>query len=152
MMRARFTEALKEAMRSRDETAISTIRLILAAIKDRDIAARSSGNMDGIDDSQIFDLLKKMTKQREESIALYEQGGRLDLVEQERSEIAVINRFLPEQMGDRETEEAVAAVVGEIGAAGIKDMGRVMAELRARYPGRMDFGKASAAAKRPLSG
>lgn len=152
MMRARFTEALKEAMRSRDETAISTIRLILAAIKDRDIAARSSGNMDGIDDSQILDLLKKMTKQREESIALYEQGGRLDLVEQERSEIAVINRFLPEQMGDRETEEAVAAVVGEIGAAGIKDMGRVMAELRARYPGRMDFGKASAAAKRQLSG
>ena len=151
-MRARFTEALKEAMRSRDETAVSTIRLIIAAIKDRDIAARSSGNMDGIDDSQILDLLKKMTKQREESIALYEQGGRLDLVEQERSEIAVINRFLPEQMGDRETEEAVAAVIGEIAAAGIKDMGRVMAELRSRYPGRMDFGKASAAAKRQLGG
>ncbi len=151
MLRSQLTDALKQAMRGRDETAVSTLRLILAALKDRDIAARGSGNADGIDDAQILDMLGKMVKQRRESIALYEQGGRLDLAEREQREIDIIKQFLPEQLDEGETAEAVDATIREIGAASIKDMGRLMAELRARYAGRMDFAKASAMAKQKLS-
>ncbi|MCA8907651.1 MAG: GatB/YqeY domain-containing protein [Rhodospirillaceae bacterium] len=150
-VRTELNTALKTAMRNRDQVAISTIRLILAAIKDRDIAARDHGVTDGIDDDEILGLLQTMVKQRNESIGLYEQGGRLDLVESEQQEIEVIRRFLPAQMSEQETREAVAAVITEIGAGGLKDMGRTMQALRGRYLGRMDFGKASAMAKQSLS-
>lgn len=151
MIRSQLTEALKQAMRGRDEAGVSTIRMMLAALKDRDIAARGTGNMAGIDDAQILDLLLKMIKQREELIGMYERGNRPDLVAKEQREIEVIRRFLPQQMTDAELEAAVEEVRGAIGAAGIKDMGRMMAELRVRYSGRMDVGKASAVAKRLLS-
>ena len=151
MIRTQLTEALKQAMRGRDEAGVSTVRLILAALKDRDIAARGTGNADGIDEAQILDMLQKMIKQREESIAMYERGGREDLVAKERREIEVIRRFLPQQMGDAELEAAVEETRTALGAASIKDMGRLMAELRTRYAGKMDFGKASAVAKRLLT-
>jgi len=150
MLRTRLNEALKEAMRNKDQRAVGTVRLILAALKDRDIAARGRGNMDGIPDEEILQMLQTMIKQRRESIGLYEQGGRLELAEQEQEEIKVIERFLPQQLGEAETKAAIDAVVKEIGATGVKDMGRVMAELRARYAGRMDFGKASGLVKAAL--
>jgi len=151
MMRTRLSEALKGAMRRRDACAVSTLRLILAAIKDRDIAARTSGNPDGIPDGEIMELLHKMAAQREESVAFYEQGGRLEQAERERQEQEVIRSFLPEQLDENQTKEAVTEVLSEVGAESIKDMGKVMAELRARYAGRLDFGKASAVAKQHLS-
>ncbi|MEO3432797.1 GatB/YqeY domain-containing protein [Inquilinus sp. CAU 1745] len=150
MIRSQLNEALKTAMKERDGVATSTLRLILAALKDRDIAARGRGNTEGIDDTEILSLLQTMIKQRRESIVLYEQGGRLDLAEQETEEIAVIEKFLPRQMSEDETRQAVDAVIAEIGAAGIKDMGRTMTELRSRYAGRMDFGKASGLVKATL--
>lgn len=150
MIRSQLNEALKAAMKDRDSVATSTLRLILAALKDRDIAARGRGNTEGIDDTEILSLLQTMIKQRRESITLYEQGGRLDLAEQEGEEIAVIEKFLPRQMSEEETRQAVDAVIAEIGAAGIKDMGRTMTELRSRYAGRMDFGKASGLVKATL--
>lgn len=151
MLRQKLTEALKEAMRGRDERAVSTVRLILAALKDRDIAARSRGVTDGIAEDEILQMLQTMIKQRNESIALYEQGGRLDLAEQERQEIVVIRRFLPEQMDDAAVAAAVRQVIAETGASSVKDMGRVMSELRARFAGRMDFAKAGAAVKAALT-
>ena len=151
MLRDQLSQALKQAMRDRDEAGVSTIRMILAGIKDRDIAARGSGVTTGIDDGQILDLLQKMIKQREESVAMYEKGGREDLVAKERREIEIIRRYLPVQMSDAELEAAVAETRDAIGAAGVKDIGRMMAELRTRYAGRMDFGKASGVAKRLLS-
>ena len=149
-MRQRLNHALKEAMRARDQRAVSTLRLILAAIKDRDIAARSKGNTEGIPDAEVLSLLQTMVKQRRESIALYEQGGRLDLAEEESEEIDIINRFLPQQMDEGATRQAVERLIEEIGASGVKDMGRTMAELRSRYPGQMDFAKASQIVKRAL--
>lgn len=150
MIRSQLNEALKTAMKDRDGVATSTLRLILAALKDRDIAARGRGNTEGVDDTEILSLLQTMIKQRRESITLYEQGGRLDLAEQEGAEIAVIEKFLPRQMSEEETRQAVDAVIADIGAAGIKDMGRTMTELRSRYAGRMDFGKASGLVKAAL--
>lgn len=143
MLRTRLNEALKEAMRAKNQRAVSTVRLILAALKDRDIAARSRGVMDGIDEAEMLSMLQTMIKQRGESIKLYEQGGRLELAEQEREEIAVIEGFLPKQMSDEEVAGAIKTVVGEIGATSIKDMGKCMALLKERYPGQLDFGKAS---------
>jgi hypothetical protein len=150
MLRQQINDALKDAMRRKDETAVSTLRLIIAAVKDRDIAARSKGNTDGISDDELLGLFQTMVKQRRESIALYEQGGRLDLAEQEAAEIEVIQRFLPRQLDEGETRAAVAAVIDELGATGIKDMGRIMAALRDRYAGRMDFGRASGMVKAQL--
>lgn len=150
MLRPQINEALKTAMKAKDDVAVRTLRLILAALKDRDIAARTRGRTDGVDDDEILGLLATMIKQRRESIQLYEQGGRLDLSEQEAAEIAVIQRFLPRQMEDDEIRAAVAGVIAEIGATGLKDMGRTMAELRSRYAGQMDFQKASALAKATL--
>lgn len=147
MIRSQLNETLKAAMKDRDSVATSTLRLILAALKDRDIAARGRGNTEGIDDTEILSLLQTMIKQRRESIVLYEQGGRLDLSEQEGEEIVVIEKFLPRQMSEEETRQAVDAVIADIGAAGIKDMGRTMTELRSRYAGQMDFGKASGLVK-----
>lgn len=151
MLREQLTEALKDAMRGQDKRRTSTLRLILAAIKDRDIAGRENGSRDLVGDDEILQLLQKMVRQRRESIETFEKGGRVDLAEQERDEIAIIEGFLPQQMGDAEIAAAVDAAVAEMGAAGLKDMGRVMAALRERYPGTMDFGKASAAAKTRLS-
>lgn len=150
MLRQRLNEALKEAMKAKEQRAVSTVRLILAALKDRDIAARGKGNMDGISDDEILSLLQTMIKQRHEAIALYEQGGRLELAEQEAEEITVIERFMPKQLSEAEIKDAVGVIIGEVGATGLKDMGRVMAELRARYAGCMDFAKASALVKETL--
>lgn len=150
MLRSRLNEALKEAMRAREERATSTLRLIIAALKDRDIAARGRGVTDGISDDEILQMLQSMIKQRRESISLYEQGGRLELAEQERNEIVIIERFLPRQMGEAEMQAAIAATITDVGAAGLKDMGRVMTALRERHAGTMDFGKASQMVKAQL--
>lgn len=151
MLRTRLNEALKQAMLAKNQRAVSTVRLILAALKDRDIAARSRGVTDGIDEAEILSMLQTMIKQRGESIKLYEQGGRLELAEQEREEITIIEGFLPKQMSEEEVAAAVKAVVDEIGATCIKDMGKVMAELKVRYAGQMDFAKVSGAVKQQLS-
>ena len=151
MLRKRLNDALKVAMLAKETRAISTIRLILAALKDRDIAARPKGLAAGIPDDEILQLLQAMVKQRRESIELYRQGGRPELAQQEEEEIAIIDRFLPAQMGEAEMAEAVAATIAEIGAAGIKDMGRTMAALKERFAGRMDFAKASAVVKQRLA-
>lgn len=150
MLRQQLNDALKTAMLAKDSRTVSTVRLILAALKDRDIAARSRGVTDGINDDEITLMLSSMIKQRRESISLYEQGGRLELAQQEQEEIDIIHRFLPRQLSEAEMAEAVAAVVTEIGAGGIKDMGRVMAALKERYAGQMDFTKASGAVKKAL--
>jgi uncharacterized protein len=147
MLRTQLSQALKDAMRAKEALSVSTIRLILAALKDRDIAARGGGNSDGLPDDEILQLLQKMIKQRHESITLYEEAGRIELAARERGEIDVINRFLPKQLSDDEIKAEVDKVIAEIGAASVKDMGRLMGELRERYAGQMDFGKASAAAK-----
>ena len=151
MLRTRLDEGLKKAMRARDERATSTLRLILAALKDRDIAERGKGNPDGLSDEQILGLLQSMIKQRGESIRLYEQGNRPDLAKQEADEIAVIEQFLPAQLDDDATAQAVDAVLAESGAKTLKDMGRVMAMLKERFAGQMDFAKAGALVKQRLS-
>ena len=150
MLRERFNEVLKDAMRAKDQLKVGTIRMILAGVKDRDIAARPQGNANGIDDGAILNLLRAMIKQRQESIEMYRQGGRQELVDKEAAEIVVIESFMPTQMSDEETRAAVAAVVAETGAASIKDMGKVMAELRARHAGVMDFAKAGPLVKAAL--
>lgn len=151
MLRTELNDSLKTAMRAKDTIAVATIRLILAALKDRDIAARGKGNTEGLTDDEILQLLSAMIKQRRESIALYEQGGRVDLAEQERGEIAVIQRFLPRQLDDTEVTAAIDSLISELGAGSLKDMGRVMQELRSRYAGQMDFGKASGVVRTALS-
>ncbi|MBT5264324.1 MAG: GatB/YqeY domain-containing protein [Rhodospirillaceae bacterium] len=143
MLREQLNSSMKDAMRAKEERALATIRLILAALKDRDIAARGNGNQDGIEEPEILSLLQTMIKQRNESIRMYEEGGRLELAEQEREEIEVIERFMPKQLDGGELETAVNEAIKEIGAADMKDMGRTMALLKERYPGRMDFSKAS---------
>ena len=151
MLRDQFNDALKTAMKQKNTVAVSTLRLILTAIKDRDIAVRGKGDRDQITDQEILQVLQTMVRQRHESIALYEQGGRKELADQEAAEIAIIESFLPKQLGDEEMAAAIKAVVQEVGAAGIKDMGRTMAVLRERYAGQMDFGKASAELKSQLN-
>lgn len=152
MLRQQLNDALKSAMLSKDARTVSTVRLILAALKDRDIAARSRNVMDGITEDEILSMLQSMIKQRRESISLYEQGGRLELAQQEADEITIIERFLPRQLSEAETLDAVRAVIVELGAGGLKDMGRVMAALKERFAGSMDFTKASAATKKELGG
>lgn len=151
MLRPAINDALKNAMKAKDQRAISTVRLILAALKDRDIAVRSTGTCDPIPDSAILEMLQKMVKQRHESIDMYEKGGRPELAQQEREEIAVIESFLPKQMGEAETAAAVEAAIAAVGAAGIKDMGKVMAQLKADHAGVMDFAKAGGLVKQKLS-
>jgi uncharacterized protein YqeY len=150
MLRQQFNEALKTAMLAKDSRTVSTVRLIVAALKDRDIAARSRGVTDGIPDEEVLHMLQQMVKQRRESITLYEQGNRLDLAQQETEEIAIIGRFMPRQMSEAETTEAVKAVIVEIEATSLKDMGRVMAVLKERFAGTMDFTKASLLVKGQL--
>ncbi|NNG02527.1 MAG: GatB/YqeY domain-containing protein [Inquilinus sp.] len=151
MLRPRINEALTKAIKAKEKRAVSTLRLIVAAVKDRDIAARGKGVMDGIGDDEIMSLLQTMIRQRHDSVALYEQGGRLDLAEGEREEVEIIRRFLPEQMDEGSMRAAVSAVIADIDAKGIKDMGRTMAALRSRYAGRMDFAKASGMVKKVLA-
>ncbi|MDR3440638.1 GatB/YqeY domain-containing protein [Telmatospirillum sp.] len=150
MLRQRLNDALKTAMLGRDKRTVSTVRLILAALKDRDIAARPRGLSDGVPDEEVLQMLQSMTKQRRESIALYEQGGRLELAQQEAEEIAIIERFLPAQLSADEMAAAVDGVIAEIGAQGLKDMGRTMAVLKEQFAGRMDFSHASAIVKKKL--
>jgi len=149
-MREQFTDALKTAMKKQDKRKTSTLRLILAAIKDRDIASRSE-DRDGVSDSEILDILARMIKQRRESVVTYEEAGRLELAAQEQEEIDIISTFLPKQLDDDEIDAAVTATLKEIDAAGLKDMGRAMAALKDRYAGQMDFSKASAMVKSKLS-
>ena len=151
MLRDRFANDLKAAILAKDACATSTLRLILAALKDRDIAARTKGQRNGIGEDEIVAMLQTMIKQRRESIDLYERGGRLELAQQEADEIALIERFLPAQLSDKEIDAAVRSVVADLGGGSLKDMGRIMAELRSRYAGRMDFSKASALVKQQLS-
>jgi uncharacterized protein YqeY len=152
MLREQITEAMKDAMRAREPDTLSTVRMILAGIKDKDIAARPGGNANGIGDPEILSLLQSMVKQRRESVTLYAQGNRADLVAKEEGEIAVIERFLPKQMDAAETDAAIVAAIAESGAASIKDMGKVMAALKAKYSGQMDFSAVGPAVKAKLGG
>lgn len=150
MMRDQLKTAMKDAMRAKDQRALGTVRLILAALKDRDIAAREKGNLDGISDEEALGMMQTMVKQRQESIKLYEQGGRCELAEQEQEEIDVIRRFLPSQIEGPELEVTIKTTIQEIGAADLKDMGRTMAALKQKYPGQMDFSKASGLVRQAL--
>jgi uncharacterized protein len=139
-LRNRVNDALKQAMRDKEAERLSTLRLINAAIKDREIAQRGSGEDDGVvDDAGVMEILSKMIKQRHDSIRAYEEGGRLELAERERVEIAVIEEFLPKRLDEAETEAAIETAIRKTGATTIRDMGRVMAELKAEHTGRMDF-------------
>ncbi len=149
-MREAFTERLRTAMRAKDTRTLSTVRLVLAGLKERDVAARGAGNPAGIADSEILRMLQGMVKQRRESIALYRQGNRPELAQQEEEEIAIIESFLPRQMSDNEIAIAAKAAIADTGAAGPKDMGRVMAALRERHAGVLDMAKAGAAVKQLL--
>ena len=139
-LRERIGAGLKTAMRDKDAARLSTLRLINAAIKDQDIALRGEGRADGVDETGVLAILGKMVKQRQESARAYEEGGRLELAEKERAEIAVIEEYLPRQLSGEEVEAAVARAIADTGAAGLRDMGRVMAALKERYTGQMDFG------------
>lgn len=150
-MRNRLEEALRTATLARNQRATSTLRLILAALRDRDIAERSKGNLAGLSDEQIVALLHAMVKQRRESIKLYQEGGREDLAQQEAEEITVIEQFMPPQMSEAEVNEAVSAIIAETEAKTLKDMGRVMAVLRERYAGRMDLARAGSRVKGELT-
>jgi uncharacterized protein YqeY len=150
MLRQRFTDQLKEAMKSKELLLVSTVRLIIAKLKEQDIDARGKGKTEPISDAEIQQMLLGMIKQRRDSITLYEQGKRPELAEKERGEIAIIERFLPQQLSQAELEAAVKAAIAEIGAQGMKDMGRVMAALKERHAGQMDTAKASQIVKRSL--
>jgi len=140
-MRTTISSALKEAMKAKDADRLSTLRLINAAIKDRDIAARTEGEDALVSDDTVLAILGKMVKQRQESARAYEEGGRLELAEKEMNEIRIIEEYLPRQLDDAETEAAVAAAIAEVEATSIRDMGKVMAALKGKYTGQMDFGK-----------
>jgi uncharacterized protein YqeY len=151
MLRHAFTDRLIQAMKAREARTVSTVRMILAGLKERDVAARAEGNADGIAEPEIARMLQSMIKQRRESIALYEQGNRADLAQQERDEIGVIEGFLPRQMTEDQIAAAAQAAIAETGAAGIKDMGKVMAALRGHHDsGAMDFSRAASIVKRLL--
>ena len=150
MLRQRFNDALKDAMKRRAELEVGTIRMILAQLKDRDIAARPKGVAEGIGDEEIAGMLQGMIKQRRESIELFKKGGRQELVDKEEAEIRVIEGFLPKQMDEAEIKSAIEAVIAETGAKTIKDMGRSMALIKQRYAGRIDMAKAGAVLKQAL--
>lgn len=148
--RSEFNAALKEALKSKDQTAMATIRLILAALKDRDITARGNGKADGIDETEILSMLQSMIKQRKESAKVYCDAGREELAEREEAEIEVIERFLPQQMSEDEISEAIDKIIRDVEATDIKDMGKVMGVLKSEYAGQMDMGKASGQVKAKL--
>jgi hypothetical protein len=151
MLRDDLSGALKDAMKARDQRAVSTLRLILAALKDRDIAARGKGNEEGIGEGEIAEMMQKMIRQRQESKDIYEKANRPDLAQQEGEEIEVIQRYLPKQIDDAEMARLVEAAIAETGAGGLKDMGKVMALLKERYSGRLAFAKAGALVREKLS-
>ena len=150
-LRSRINAAMKQAMKDKSTERLSTIRLINAAIKDRDIAARTEGKENGVGDGEVLAILAKMTKQRQESAKTYEEAGRLDLSERELSEIKVIEEFLPRQLTDDEIHAALANAIDKVGAESIRDMGKVMAALKSKYAGQMDFGAVGALVKSNLS-
>ena len=150
MLRTQINNTYKAAMKRKETIAVSTLRLIQAAIKDRDIAARSKGNTDGISDDEVLSLLQSMIKQRRDSIEAYEKGGRMELAQQEAEEISIIEGFLPAQMNDDEIAAAVNSVISDVEATTLKDMGKVMGTLKEQFAGQMDFGKASNAVKTKL--
>ncbi|WP_163846299.1 GatB/YqeY domain-containing protein [Pseudooceanicola aestuarii] len=151
-LRERVNVALKQAMKDRATDRLSTLRLINAAIKDRDIAVRAEGREDGVDDAEVLAILGKMVKQRQESARAYEEGGRIDLAEREQAEIAVIEEYLPRQLSDKEVAQAIDTAIAEIGASSIRDMGKVMGALKQRYTGQMDFGSVGGRVKDRLTG
>ncbi len=150
-LREQFTDQMKEAMKAKDTRRLSTLRMVLAAIKDRDIAARTETNREDVSDDDVLTLLAKMIKQREESAIAFDTGDRAEMAKAEREEIEIIRSFMPKQMSAEESKAAASAVIAEVGAASIKDMGKVMAALKERYAGQMDFAKASATVKELLS-
>jgi uncharacterized protein YqeY len=139
-LRERINTALKTAMKDKDSTRLGTLRLINAAIKDQDIAKRGGEDDAGVSDADILNILGKMSKQRQESVRAYEEGGRLDLAEQEREEIVIIEEFLPKQLSDEEVEAAIDTAIADVGATSIRDMGKIMGQLKKKYTGQMDFG------------
>ena len=152
MLRARLSDALKDSMRAREERKVGTIRLVLAAMKSKDIEARPSGNAEGIGDPEILQMMNGMIKQRRESIEMYEKGNRPELAKQEAEEIEIIQSFMPKQMDESEVVAAVKDAVAQSGAASVKDMGKVMAVLKEKYTGKMDFSKVSGVVKQQLGG
>ena len=151
-MRERIAQAMKDALKSKDQATLSTIRLIVAALKDRDIAARSDNNHDGILDDEILSMLQTMIKQRNESAKMYQDGGRPELADAEKAEIVLIQQFLPEQLSKDDIEKAITEAIAQTNAASIKDMGKVMAHLKEHYAGQMDFSAASQMVKAALMG
>jgi uncharacterized protein YqeY len=149
-MRERFTAMMKESMKAGDKRRLATVRMIQAALKDRDIEARGAGKT--VSDDDILALLQKMVKSRQESLGIYEKAGREDLASQEREEIAIITEFLPQQLSDADAAAAIEAAIAETGATSMKDMGKVVASLKAKYTGQMDFAKASTLVKAALNG
>jgi uncharacterized protein YqeY len=151
VLRDQINDALKEAMKSKNERAVSTLRMVNSTLKNADIEARGAGKP-ALTDADVLPILQKMIKQRQESVELYKKGGRDDLVKQEEEEIAIISGYLPKQMSEAEMTAAIDAAVAETGAAGMKDMGKVIGLLRGKYAGQMDMAKASALVKAKLSG
>lgn len=151
-LRQDITANVKDAMKAKDSLRVSTLRLVNAAIKDRDIAARSSDRCDGIDDSEILSLLAKMVKQREESAKTYEDNARPELAERERAEIVIMREFMPKPLSEDEVKDVVKGLVDDMGATGLKDMGKIMGRLKSDYAGRIDMGKAGAIVKGHLTG
>ena len=150
-MRTRISDALKTAMKAKDAHTLSTLRLISAAIKDKDIALRGEGREEGVDDAEVLAILSKMVKQRQESARAYEEGGRLELAEKELNEIKIIEGFLPRQLDEAETDAAIDEAISQAAATSIRDMGKVMGLLKEKFTGQMDFGKVGPAVKTKLS-
>jgi uncharacterized protein YqeY len=151
MMRDDINNAVKEAMKAKDERKLATLRMVNATIKNADIEARGAGKPP-LSDADLLGVFQKMIKQRQEAVELYDKGGRAELAAQEREEIAIISAYLPKQMSDDEVKQAIAGIISETGAAGIKDMGKVIGALKTKYAGQMDFGKASGLVKAALTG
>lgn len=149
--REKIQDAMKDAMKNKDMGRLAAIRLIIAAMKDKDVASRTDGRNDGIDESGVLSLLQSMIKQRTESAKIFRENNRAELAEKEEGEIAVIESFLPTQLSDQEVAAIIADIIAKTGAAGIKDMGKVMAELKANYAGQLDMGKAGGVIKQKLS-
>jgi uncharacterized protein len=150
-LREQFNDQLKEAMKAKDARRVSTLRMVLAAVKDKDIANRTEASREAISDDDVLGLLAKMIKQREDSITAFVVGNRPELADAERAEIEIIREFMPKQMSQDDTKAAIAEVISQMGAASMKDMGKVMAALKESYAGQMDFGRASATVKELLS-
>ncbi len=151
-IRTALSNAMKDAMKAHEELKLQTVRMIMAKIKEQDIEARAKGNMDGIAEGDVLSLMQGMIKQRQESAKMYREGNRLELAVKEDEEIKIIEAFLPAQMSDEEVAGVVATLISSVGAAGIKDMGKVMAELKAKYAGQLDMAKAGAVVKQKLAG